>query len=350
MARISFVLFFLTALANAQIVTIPDANFKSALLGHNPVIDTNSDGEIQVSEAEVLTTMFVQNKNINSLVGIESFINLQNLNCSINNLTELNISALSSLTNLRCDSNMLNSLDLSQNTLLTDLACNNNNLSVVDVTNNPNLEALFCDSNPINSLDITQNPNLSGLWCTNTAITGLDTSQNPVLLGVYINDNQLTHLDFRQNPILDLVWCYNNNLEFLDVRTGNNSNMFAMLADGNPNLLCIAVDDVDFSNSQACGFPSGWCKDDTAVYHENCGLTVNDYATNKVVVFPNPVTETLYIGSGTTYDKIQVYSVQGYLLLESHETKIDVTSLTSGVYFVKAFGNNHPSTGQFVKN
>jgi hypothetical protein len=43
--------------ANAQIVSIPDANFKSALVG-NPAINTNNDTEIQVGEANSLLMAF----------------------------------------------------------------------------------------------------------------------------------------------------------------------------------------------------------------------------------------------------------------------------------------------------
>jgi hypothetical protein len=46
-------LFGITTLS-AQNVTIPDANFKTYLVG-NPAINTNGDGEIQVSEAAVFT-------------------------------------------------------------------------------------------------------------------------------------------------------------------------------------------------------------------------------------------------------------------------------------------------------
>jgi hypothetical protein len=49
---ISFLLFPL--LITAQIVNIPDANFKAALVG-NGEINTNGDDEIQVSEAEAYT-------------------------------------------------------------------------------------------------------------------------------------------------------------------------------------------------------------------------------------------------------------------------------------------------------
>lgn len=47
------ILYFLSLLlgfvssAMAQNVNIPDPNFKNALLNHNPIIDTNGDGEIQ---------------------------------------------------------------------------------------------------------------------------------------------------------------------------------------------------------------------------------------------------------------------------------------------------------------
>ncbi|MCH7534683.1 MAG: hypothetical protein IH948_02875 [Bacteroidetes bacterium] len=48
------VLSFSNALVNAQIVNIPDANFKSYLVG-NSSINTNLDSEIQVSEATAFT-------------------------------------------------------------------------------------------------------------------------------------------------------------------------------------------------------------------------------------------------------------------------------------------------------
>ena len=73
-------------------VFIPDTNFKNALLNYNPVIDTNNDGEIQVSEAEAVFGLNVSDKSITSMVGVHSFINLTSLDCSLNQLTSLNIS------------------------------------------------------------------------------------------------------------------------------------------------------------------------------------------------------------------------------------------------------------------
>ena len=76
-----FILLLVTLTAKAQIVDIPDTNFKNALLNHDPIIDTNNDGEIQESEAESVTVMYVTDKNISSLEGIQSFILLELLSC-----------------------------------------------------------------------------------------------------------------------------------------------------------------------------------------------------------------------------------------------------------------------------
>jgi len=60
----------ITTFAFAQNVNIPDQNFKKALLSHIHVIDTNNDGEIQVSEAEAFTgTIYVSKSNISNLIG-----------------------------------------------------------------------------------------------------------------------------------------------------------------------------------------------------------------------------------------------------------------------------------------
>ena len=48
-------------ISNGQIVNIPDANFKNALIDEG--VDTNNDGEIQVSEAEAVISLNVWSMN-----------------------------------------------------------------------------------------------------------------------------------------------------------------------------------------------------------------------------------------------------------------------------------------------
>ncbi len=226
-------------IANAQIVNIPDANFKAALLAHNPVIDTNGDGEIQVSEANVFTEMLnLEDKNITDLAGIEAFTSLTHLHCIANQLDtidlssnialtflnccnnpilELNISNNINLTFVSCFGGQLTTLDLSNNTALTNLSCHKNQISTLDISNNLVLEYLYCYENELSSLDLGNNVALQGLFCEENHISSLDVSNNISLSNLYFKNNQLTNIDISNNPLLHTLNCDNNLLQNLDV-------------------------------------------------------------------------------------------------------------------------------------
>ena len=139
-------------ICNAQIVNIPDVNFKTKLLeadGSNFIalnssnqsvqIDINNDNEIQVSEALLIYYLDVSNANISSLTGINAFTNLLTLDCQNNQLTNLNISNNLNLYQLQCYNNQLQTLDVSNNLYLYELDCNNNLLSSLDFSHNNGL-------------------------------------------------------------------------------------------------------------------------------------------------------------------------------------------------------------------
>ena len=88
-----------------QNVNIPDANFKAYLVG-NLDINTNGDGEIQLSEASVFDALMNLSKlNISDLTGIEAFTALTSLDCSQNQLSTLDLTKNIALTYLYCDNN-----------------------------------------------------------------------------------------------------------------------------------------------------------------------------------------------------------------------------------------------------
>lgn len=108
----------------AQIVNIPDANFKAKLLEASPSItiaqnssnqyikiDINDDGEIQESEALLVRKLNVNNSNISSLEGINSFINIRELLVNDNSLTSLNLNGLTSINYLEIKNNQIVSQD-----------------------------------------------------------------------------------------------------------------------------------------------------------------------------------------------------------------------------------------------
>ena len=155
----------------AQIVNIPDANFKAKLLEASPSntiaqstmgqyfkIDVNNDGEIQESEALLVRNLNVSNSNISSLEGITSFLNIIDLNASYNNLTTVNLSGLS-FWKINLEFNQLNSISVTdfQNTYINVFKVNNNQLESFDffeVFGNNSIDLLI----DITELDISNNP------------------------------------------------------------------------------------------------------------------------------------------------------------------------------------------------
>lgn len=215
----------------AQIVNIPDANFKARLLTYsynddsgNHVLNANNDGEIQVSEAQSITFLSVSGEYITSLEGVSSFSNLTWLDCSENLLTSLDVTGLlkleslifsnnkfpsfdaikgiesiQNLTLLECSANQFDSLDLTFLKGLTILRCYNNQLNSLDVSSLVNLEEFNCNNNQLTALNINNCINLKSLSCSFNQLTTLDVSDNVNLNSIRFNDNQLTSLDFSTN-------------------------------------------------------------------------------------------------------------------------------------------------------
>lgn len=229
-----FVLLLFTTVINvasfAQIVNIPDANFKNALLNHIPVINTNGDSEIQVSEAQAFNGgMDVTGKNISNLTGISSFTNLYSLYCAKNQLTALNLSANTALLGLNCDSNQLTSLNLSANTALNSLYCSYNQLSNLNLSSNTALTMVTCKNNQLNSLNISGITGLNTLRCQNNQLTTLNISNSNFLFDLDCSYNLLTSLPLNSSLIYFLQ-CRNNQISNLNL-TG--SSLYLLTCDSN---------------------------------------------------------------------------------------------------------------------
>ena len=248
----------------AQNVDITDAVFKSVLI-NDVTINTNLDADIQVSEAEEYTGSIVCSfLNISDLTGIEAFIALTALDCSNNELTSLDVSQNTALTTLDCGNNQLTSLDIFQNIALVTFLCRDNELTILNLTQNPALVTLSCQYNQLSSLTISQNTNLANLDCDNNQLTSLDVSQNIALVGVDCRVNEITSIDFSMNTFLIALDCTYNNLSCLNVKNGNNTYFVFFSASFNPNITCIEVDNVNYSNAN-------WANIDTQTsYSTSC--------------------------------------------------------------------------------
>lgn len=247
---VSLLLTTTSILAQGQIVDIPDANFKLALISLG--VDKNNDNEIQISEAAFVTSLQVPHKFISDLTGIQAFTSLTYFACQENQLTTLDVSQNTSLTNLYCGSNLLTTLDVSKNTALTSLICSANQLSSLDVTKNTALVNLYCTENKLTAIDLSQNVALSQLWLTSNRLTKLDVSQNHSLTWLLCDNNLLTSLDVSNNTGLKDTVVYN----YPGLECGNNPNL---------TQICINISQIDSSKS--------WKKDASAIFSTTCVTT-----------------------------------------------------------------------------
>ncbi len=223
------------------IVNIPDANFKSYLVG-NTSINTNGDTEMQVSEAEAFTgSILVNNLEIVDLTGIEAFIEITNLQCGSNALSSLNISANTKLILLDCGDNSLSSIDVSSNTALTYLNCYNNSLSEIDVSKNTALDYLNLHNNSISSLDVSTNTALTYLRCSKNSLGSLDIQKNIMLNRLYCSSNSLSNLDVSSITALARLNCDDNPLNSIDI--SNNTSLTSLSCENN------SLNSLDVSNN-----------------------------------------------------------------------------------------------------
>ena len=165
----------------------PDAAFRKYLLSQS----YGMDGVITDEEIATVTRIDVPYKKIKSLKGIEFFTALKMLDCSNNQLTELDLSKNTALTFLSCYNNQLTSLDLSKNTLLNDLDCTNNQLTSLNVSGCTLMEEFGCSNNQLTSLDLSGFAMLEEFGCHDNQLTSLNLSGCTALIELDCYNNQL---------------------------------------------------------------------------------------------------------------------------------------------------------------
>ncbi|MBP6185651.1 MAG: T9SS type A sorting domain-containing protein [Saprospiraceae bacterium] len=277
---------FMTHWLTAQIINIPDPNFKNALINTLCVektgdtkgdadADTNDDGEIDVAEALAVTRLYVRSQNINSLTGIEYFTNLTLLSANLNSITALNVTPLTKLHTLEVSDNQLaelhvtnlpllkilnvtnnqiavmdlngtysldvlgvaynnlTELDVAPQTVLRLLNFDHNEITNIDVAGKSKLQVIGASHNPLGSLELTGCPALYAVTCDNCQLVELDVSGQPNLLTLTCSFNTLSSLDLTAQSKLTTLECYVNVLYELDV--SGQANLITLIC--NDNLL-----------------------------------------------------------------------------------------------------------------
>ena len=204
--------------AGAYLAEFPDANFRDKVLSLLNEEDSGNRTDSSIVTSNDLTLLasipelVIYDMNIADMTGLKYFTGLENLSCSGNQLTSLDLSNNSKLKHFLCTSNQLTALDVSKNTVLKDLDCSYNQLTVLDLSKNTVLWDLDCSTNQLTALDVSKNTVLESLNCNDNQLTALDVSKNTALVILSCSYNQLTALDVSNNTELRRLRCYNNNM------------------------------------------------------------------------------------------------------------------------------------------
>lgn len=301
-----FVLILVFSAFQAQIVNIPDANFKSYLLSGNTtnnqiayntagaatIIDTNGNGQIEVSEAQAITRLNLKNNTlITNISGIESFINvfkidiygltnLQNFNLNslpllkfvyltnLQQITSLNFNGSTLLNTLEIYScNAISNLTINSNTLQNLKLTNGGNYGQLDLTNCSILNDVYIESTNVVNLNLSNRTSLNKLDVrTNSLLSGINISgsNNLTLLSISANGN-LSTLDIANKSFLTTITCaFNPTLATLNVSNCPNltslsahaNNLSTLNLSGIPNLQSLVIGNNILTNINLGSLPN----------------------------------------------------------------------------------------------
>ena len=197
----------------------PDNNFRKYILENLDLDGSRTLSQYEINDA---WSILVPKMNIKDLTGIEYFTALEQLDCSQNKLTTLDVSKNTKLVDFNCSYNQLTTLDVSKNTALFGINCSQNKLTTLNLGNCAGLSSLFCDANELATLDLSTNTGLHTLECQYNKLTTLDVSNCAELKKLYCDANELTTLDLSKNTELADLVCSYNKLTTLDVSNCSN--------------------------------------------------------------------------------------------------------------------------------
>ncbi len=367
---------------SAQIVNIPDPNFKALLLSGNVTsdidgfttpLDLNNDNQIQVSEAQAIYGIHLwQNSQymVSDLTGIAAFSNLEFLSVDYHSITVLdlsgnnrlqriqlinnpissiNLSTLADLKFLECRGSALTQIDVSNNIQLLALEMNNNQLSSIDVSSNVNLEALYVNNNHLSNIDVSQNPNLKGLTFHNNTLSEIDVSHNLQLKVLYCQNNLLSTVDLSGNPEMDFFDCSYNPMESFNVKNGSSFSIYFDFA-GIPNLQSICAD--AFEMDRVLSKISEYGYTNVSVNAACNSLATADFELGKLSIYPNPATNQVRLENLPSGGKLSIYNPDGKIVYETaialKSESINLENFASGIYFVHVDHNGTRRTEELV--
>lgn len=179
-------------------VSVPDKAFRDLLLEKGYAAKAGGHRLRPTPEGCALTALECYGKDIHSLCGIEMFPQLEEVVCSDNPLTELDLNGLPRLERLYGLNLPLERVALDSCRHLKHLQLSYTRLREFDLRPFPELELLLLIFSPIDTLDLTPCPQLTTLYIRGTQIRRLDVRANPAFFVLHALDTPLEAIEVTQ--------------------------------------------------------------------------------------------------------------------------------------------------------
>ena len=168
------------------------------------------DNKYSLAERATIEKLDISNLGLQGELNLEGFVNLKRLDCSNNELTDLDISECSKLKYLDASNNQIKGPDFLEGSKLETIILNHNNLTYFDF-----YESL---ANSLKNLELTANQ-LRGTIPSMLGFKGyLDVSDYKELENLNVGINKLCEVDLTNNVKLKNLLCYTNDIKELGVK------------------------------------------------------------------------------------------------------------------------------------
>lgn len=172
-------------------VKVPDKAFRTFLVDSSYAVKVGWQRLKPTAKGCTLTTLECYGRDIHSLEGIAMFPQLEEVVCSDNPLTELDLNGLPRLERLYALDVPLRRFVVGQRSRLRRVQLSHTALDTLDLATMPDLELLLCIFSPLTAIDITPCQQLTTLYIRGTQITEVDLSGNPAMHELHALDTPL---------------------------------------------------------------------------------------------------------------------------------------------------------------
>lgn len=175
-------------------VRVPDKAFRSFLVDKGYAKNAGWHKMKPTPKGCALTALECYSQSIHSLEGVEMFPQLEQVTCSDNSLTKLNLNALPHLLSLYGLNLPLRRIDIDSCHHLQHIELSYTQLDTFNLSPFPELEFFFCIFSPLRNLDLTPCTKIKSLYIRGTKIQEVDLRPCANLLEIHALDTPLKTL------------------------------------------------------------------------------------------------------------------------------------------------------------